>query len=120
MNLGSKTALYYPERRHHTVERRNLAMHRLIATRLRQKPELLDIAREHLAHWFGRDGKSTPYLTVWRNILDQPMDLLLAKIQEDSDRMATLRQFTPLAGLLTAEERWLLYAGEPTLEDHPV
>ena len=95
-------------------------MHRLIATRLRQKPELLDIAREHLAHWFGRDGKSTPYLTVWRNILDQPMDLLLSTIQEDSERMATLRQFTPLAGLLTPGERWRLYAEEPTPGDRLV
>ena len=93
-------------------------MHQLIATRLRQKPQLLDIAREHLAHWFGRDGKSTPYLTVWHNILDQPMDLLLSTIQEDSERMSALRHFTPLAGLLTAEERWSLYAEEPTLVEH--
>ena len=95
-------------------------MHQLIATRLRLQPELLDIAREHLAHWVTGDGKSTPWLTVWRNILDQPMDLLLATIQEDSERMATLRQFTPLAGLLTPGERWRLYAEEPTPGDRLV
>ena len=65
-------------------------MHRLIATRLRQKPELLDIARENLAHWLNSAGKSTPYLTAWRNILDHPMDLLLPKIQAVSDNPASV------------------------------
>jgi hypothetical protein len=102
-----------PERRHHTVERRNLAMHRAIASRLREQPELLGHAREHLEHWIGRDGRSTPYLTAWRNILEQPFEEMLATIQEDSERMATLRQYTPLAGLLGAAERWQFYASHP-------
>jgi hypothetical protein len=102
-----------PERRHHTVERRNLAMHRAIALKLRHDPQLLTHARTHLDHWLGRDGRSTPYVSAWRNILDLPFEKLLAAIQEDSERMATLRQYTPLAGLLTAEERWEIYATAP-------
>ena len=102
-----------PERRHHTVERRNLAMHRAIAVKLRQEPELLAHARTHLDHWRGRDGRSTPWLTAWRNILNLPFKDLLDTIQEDSERMAALRQYTPLAGLLTAEERWEIYATMP-------
>ena len=99
-----------PERRHHTVERRNLAINRAIAVKLQLQPELIAIARGHLEHWIGGDGRSTPYLTAWRNILNQPPATLLATIQEDSERMAALRQYTPLAGLLTAEERWEIYS----------
>ena len=88
-------------------------MHRAIAMKLRGDRQLLEIARGHLQHWTGRDGRSTPYLTAWRNILSLPFDTLLETIQEDSERMATLRQYTPLAGLLSAGERWQIYARAP-------
>ena len=98
-------------------------MHRAIALKLQQQPELLEIARTHLLHWLGRDGRSTPYLTAWRNILNQPPETLLQTIQEDSERMATMRQNTPLAGLLSAGERWRIYAAipaEPSLPAGPL
>jgi hypothetical protein len=83
----------------------------LYAEKLAAHPELLSVARENCARWL-RQGHSAPArLREW--------DELLAAAQEDASGMARLRavllgtdevsarlrDFHPLAGILTREER---------------
>ena len=84
-------------------------MHRAIAARLRQGPEPIEIARKNLDRWASTAGRSAPYLDQWRTILQLPPDEIATLIQEDSERMAGLRQSNPFAGVLTPRERWRIY-----------
>jgi hypothetical protein len=91
---------------HQEFEARSLALHRLVAEKIRRDPSLLRIARENLARWRGR---ATPndleYLGEWERLLDAGLDAALAAATEESERAKTLRQASPFAGILTPRER---------------
>jgi hypothetical protein len=97
-------------RGHQRIERRSLELHRAIAAKLRAHPELIGIARDNLARWAAAAGRSQPYWDIWREILDRPLPEILDLLEEDSERMASLRQATPFAGVLEPAERWAVYA----------
>lgn len=84
-------------------------MHRAIAEKLRDKPELLGIARDNLKRWRPTAGRSTPHIDAWEKFLDKPLDELLALIVEDSEHMRAMRQTGPFAGILSPKERWMIY-----------
>ncbi len=94
---------------HARVEARSLAMHRAIAVKLREQPELISIARDNLSRWMSEPGRSRAYFEDWLRILEGPFEEVLELIVEDSERMAALRQCTPFAGVLTPRERWWIY-----------
>lgn len=94
---------------HHRIDRRSLALHRAIADKLRKNPALLEIARENLDRWSKANGRSQPYWDAWREILSRPFDDVLTLLAEDSERMISLRQATPFAGVLEPRERWAIY-----------
>jgi hypothetical protein len=104
---------------HDRLERRSLALHQAIAGKLRQNPELLSIARNNIERWSQRRSRSQPYLEAWREILDLPFPKLLDLIEQDSPRMADLRQSTPFAGILDPRERWRIYESFGTGAHHP-
>ena len=94
---------------HERLERRSLALHRAIAAKIRQHPELLRIAGENLDRWSQVGGRSQPYWDRWRRILALPLEDVLKRIQEESQEMTDLRQSTPFAGVLDPKERWRIY-----------
>lgn len=94
---------------HHRLERRSLALHRAMAAKLREHPELLAIARDNLARWSQMGSRSQPYWDTWRELLTQPLEEILAVMTEDSPRMTDLRQSSPFAGVLEPKERWHIY-----------
>jgi len=108
------------ERGHQRLDRRSLALHRAIAAKLRADPTLLEIARQNLKRWSLQEGRSQPYWDAWLELLDQPMEVLLAALVEESERMTAMRQATPFAGVLSPAERWAIYADFPKNADHPV
>lgn len=87
-------------------DRRSLAMHRLIAGRLRAAPGLLAVARTNIARWRGRNSFPQPYLDDWERILDAGLDEVLRLIESETEEAARLRSSTPFAGILTPRERW--------------
>jgi hypothetical protein len=95
---------------HRRIDERSLAMHRAIAEKLREKPDLLAIARENLDRWQADAGRSGPYLREWRRILDLPLDEVLALMVREDERTTALRQSSPFAGILEPAERWAIYA----------
>lgn len=95
---------------HQRIDRRSLELHRAIAEKLRSQPELMEIARENLARWSAKRGRSQPYWDAWREILDRPLEEVLQLLVEDTERMTAMRQATPFAGVLDPAERWAVYA----------
>jgi hypothetical protein len=102
---------------HARIDARSLAMHRVMADKLRVQPELLAIAHDNLKRWMAEAGASQPYFEEWQRILANPLGDILAAMVEDSERMTAMRQCTPFAGVLTPRERWNFYdafaAGTP-------
>jgi hypothetical protein len=94
---------------HARVEARSIALHKAIAAKLREHPELLAIAHDNLARWMADRGRSQPYFEEWKRILALPPEEMPALIVEDSERMTNLRQCTPFAGVLSPRERWDIY-----------
>ena len=84
-------------------------MHRTIAEKLRERPALMEIARENLERWSLAGGRSQPYWDAWREILSRPLPEVLSLLVEESERMTAMRQATPFAGVLEPAERWAIY-----------
>ncbi|MBL8511175.1 MAG: hypothetical protein JNM52_05970 [Betaproteobacteria bacterium] len=92
---------------HQEIDQRSLALHRLVASKIRANPDLFGRAKITLARW--RDlvsNSSHPYLTEWETLMQQGMEPCLAMATEDSPRAAALRQSSPFAGILTHQERF--------------
>jgi hypothetical protein len=94
-------------RTHQELDQRSLALHRLVADKIRRDPALLDQARRTLSRW--RETvceRSQPYLYQWEQVLNTGLEASLALAVEDSERATALRQSSPFSGLLTNQERF--------------
>ena len=91
---------------HQQIDDRSLAMHRLIAKKLRRDPELLSKAKATLARWRRKGDESTrAYDDEWVRALDAGLDATLRIALGRSQRATALRQCSPFAGILTPQER---------------
>lgn len=94
-------------RTHQEIDRRSLAMHRLVADKIRRDPALFEKAKGTLARWRTVVcPASQPYLEEWERLMKQGADACLAVAVEDSERANALRQSSPFAGILTNQERF--------------
>jgi hypothetical protein len=92
---------------HQEIDLRSLALHRLVADKIRQDMSLLDKARATLKRWYAIASPRTfGYLDVWQGLLDADVETCLAVATEQSERADALRQASPLACLLTNQERF--------------
>jgi hypothetical protein len=96
-------------RGHQRIDRRSLALHRAIAEKLRDRPAMIEIARENLERWSLTGGRSQPYWDAWRELLGRPLPEVLDLLVEPGERMTAMRQATPFAGVLEPAERWAIY-----------
>lgn len=93
-------------RTHQGIEARSLALHRLVAEKIRLEPALFERAKATLARWRSTVcANSQPYLVEWERLMDQGIEACLAVVVEDSERAAALRQSSPFTGILTDQER---------------
>lgn len=95
-----------PANPHRLAEARSLALHREVARRLRERPELLDDVRARVAGWLQDGSVARSYAQAWWEILSRDLDELLQAIVDPSERGRDLRQSTPFAGVLDARTRW--------------
>jgi hypothetical protein len=95
-----------PSNPHRRAEARSLALHREVAERIRERPELLEPIRARVNGWL-RDGTvAKPYAEAWWELLSRELEALLVAIVDPSERGRDLRQCTPFAGILDPRTRW--------------
>jgi hypothetical protein len=94
-------------RTHQEIDRRSLALHRLVAERVMRDPALFEKTRLTLARWRQTVCvASQPYLEEWERLMNQGVDACLSVAVEDSQRVAALRQSSPFSGVLINRERF--------------
>lgn len=93
-------------RTHQEIDQRSLALHRLIADKIKREPVLFEEAKKTLARWrVIVSPSSQPYLAAWEDLMKQGIDACLAVATEDSEWATALRQSSPLACVLPNSER---------------
>ena len=91
-------------RSHQWIDRRSLALHDAVASKLERDPRLVSIARTNLERWIR--ANPSPALQEWQDVLDRtPLPALVALLRSSGEYPARLRQSSPFAGVLTREER---------------
>jgi len=91
-------------RTHEWVDRRSLALHDAVATKLEAQPELLQVARANVQRWLRANPAES--LHEWARLLDTlPLPALIALLRSADERATRLRQSSPFAGLLSPRER---------------
>ena len=93
---------------HDIIDARSLALGRLVARRLQERPELIGVAQKNLARWFqtcAPNVKAT--LAEWLSIIDGGLEGTLAVLTSEDERSVRLRQSSPFAGeeVITRAER---------------
>ena|SRR5215218_3131512 len=102
-------------RDHAWIDERSRALHTRIAEKLRENPSLLAVARDNLEHWERLRGTDAA-LAEWSLLLDtMPFSDLLRLLTEESENADRLRQSSPFAGILTADERMEVFRHYETL-----
>jgi hypothetical protein len=92
---------------HQHIDQRSLALHKLVADKVRRDDRLLDQARATLARWYRvASPRSFTYLDEWQRLFDLGTEACLTVATEDSEHAAALRQSSPLSCLLTNQERF--------------
>ena len=91
-------------------DRRSLELHRAIAVRLSEDPDLvLARARQSLAQMVSRVSKASQVLREWGVLLDRPLEMLLPVLTDPAPWARELRHVTPFAGVLSAADRAAVY-----------
>lgn len=89
-------------------DRRSLAMHRLVASRLLDTEDEVRAKAERNLRTLRRadaDGRAASYLDEWAHLLDGPTDTLVETLTSGRQSARDLRQVSPFAGVLTQDER---------------
>jgi len=83
----------------------SLALHRVVAVRLRSNPNLVRQAETNLQNWLSRNPNTQAWIE-WRAILEnESLENILKIITAETDEGQRLRSSSPFAGLVAAEER---------------
>lgn len=91
---------------HRVAEARSLALNVMAVQRINADAALLSRARETLERWIGqRQGARNAALLEWRELLARPWSEAAGVATALSEEGARLRQSSPLATILSAEER---------------
>ena len=94
-------------RTHQEIDARSLALHRLVAEKIRHDPSLFRHIIHTLKHWRDTvDSASQPYLAEWDRLAKLGIETCLNAGTEDSQKANALRQCSPFCGILTARERF--------------
>ena len=107
--------------RHDLIDRRSLELHRLVAGKIRQQPELMDLVRDKLDRTLGESRLSDSCkdaLREWQTIFSlKSFEEILEILVEDSDEGQRLRQSTPFSGILSQQERGEVFRRYESAED---
>jgi hypothetical protein len=93
---------------HARSDRRNLHLHRVALEKLAHHPELRRACLSLVDEWLGRreHEASRSWLLQWREMLSTWSLPEISAVVLDPEAGQTLRQCSPLAPVLTPQERW--------------
>ena len=94
---------------HALADEISLEMGRCVAARLRQQPELLGVARRNLDRWTRLNANAPSLLRCyaeWGEVLTRPLKEICELLSSDTEEARRLRQNSPFAGVLSAQEVW--------------
>jgi hypothetical protein len=92
---------------HQELDQRSLALHQLVAEKIRQDAALFDKAQAVLNRWRETASpRGQGYLESWQSLMDQGVDACLTAATQNSQWGDAMRQASPLACLLTNQERF--------------
>jgi hypothetical protein len=87
-------------------DERSIALHKEIAKKLRNNPDLWDIPIKNLIKWKKINGRLTPALVEWEHILNtNTKEEILSILESDSEESTRLRSSSPFTGILNEKER---------------
>ena len=87
------------------------SLYELFAQKLAAHPELLSVARENCQRWLREEHSAPERLREWDRLLAEAqagstgMDRLQRVLTGTDETAGRLREFHPMAGILTREER---------------
>ena len=91
-------------------DRRSIWLHRSIALRLEERPRwVLQRAQETLKRMRNANPEARQLLDEWSVLLKRSIPELIPVLVDPGPRARELRQVTPFAGVLSAEERATVY-----------
>ena len=96
---------------HSEIDQVSLELARQVAERVRQCPELLELARTNLTRWSQLNASATSLLRCyaeWQEILSRPVDEICDLLCSESEEAQRLRQNSPFAGVLSPSEIWAI------------
>lgn len=95
-------------RSHDWIDRRSLALHAAVAVKLEADGAVIDLAKRNVERWLG-SGR-TPAIVEWKRLLDEAsVDDILRLLRSNDENAARLRQSSPFAGVLSADERRTIF-----------
>jgi len=92
------------ENGHDVVDRRSLAFHRLIASKIEAEPKLVEVASRNIDRW-KRQGRTEEYLGEWEHVLRSGVGEVVRVLRSTGERATRLRQSSPFVGILAQDER---------------
>jgi hypothetical protein len=94
---------------HRLAELRSRAAHLEIAKRIGSDASIAPAALARLERDYARGITSRHYYERWRSLLLGPQSQLIERIGGCDEDAASLRQASPLSGVLQPKERWALW-----------
>jgi hypothetical protein len=90
---------------HELHDRRSLAIHALIAERIRADPGLLEKPRARVAEWQRSCTMNPKYPKAWAELLAGPVERLIEVLLDPGEAATELRHVSPFAGIIDTETR---------------
>jgi hypothetical protein len=94
---------------HRLAEERSVAYHRAIAERLRDRPEILLMARRRVQDALTATTVPPFWAVKWAALLASDISSIEAFLVERSELADELRHSSPFAGALSPQERWRIW-----------
>jgi hypothetical protein len=93
------------------LDARSLALHCAVARKVLADPSLVEQARLTLSRWKASSPRPRPnYFAEWERLMRARPERIAGFLVSMSDDAVRLRQSSPFAPLLSAEERARIYA----------
>jgi hypothetical protein len=106
--------------RQRRADERSKALHKEIAIKLRNQPDLWYIPKNNLMRWEKMRGRLVPALSEWEQILNtKTREHILSILEGDSEESNRLRSSSPFVGILNQNERRKIFESyRIRIDDH--